>query len=161
MAQVDRYFASHVEVEGCITVAESEVDADAVFFSCFCREGINFSVVLEVHTFGHFFIVDGELRDALALETESDLFVLLGAEYGFVTGGEVGEVDACRKGGGTRGDEVERGADLGGDIGFAFLFGVVPVLGTEALLAVYATLLEYALQGDVGSEIAPRFIDEL
>lgn len=92
----------------------------------------------------------------MGLETEGDIFTLGGTEYGFVTGGEILQVDAGSKGRGTGGDEVEGCADVIGYIRCSFLFRIVPVFGTETLLAIHAALLEYTLQSDVGGQVRIR-----
>ena len=71
------------------------------------------------------------------------------------------QVDAGSKGRGTGGDEVEGCADVIGYIRCSFLFRIIPVFGTETLLAIHAALLEYTLQSDVGGQVASGFVDDL
>ena len=132
-----------------------------IFLSSFCLEGVDFCIVLEVHACSHFLTVNGEFRYPLSLEAEGDVFTLDGAEYGFVAGREILQVDAGCKGRGTGGDEVEGGADVIGCIRCSFLFRIIPVFGTETLFAIHATLLEYALQSNIGGQVASGFIDDL
>ena len=124
-------------------------------------EGVDFCIVFEVHACSNFLAVNGEFCYPLGLKTESDIFTLGGAEYGFVAGREILQIDAGCKGRGTGGDEVEGGTDVIGYIRCSFLFRIVPVFGTETLLAIHAALLEYALQGDVGGQVASGFVDDL
>ena len=106
---------------------------------------MDFGLILEVHACGHFLTVNGEFRYTLSLEAEGDVFTFNRAEYRFVAGGEILQVDAGCKSSGTGGDEVERSADIVCHIRCSFLFRIVPVFGAETLFAIHAALLEYAL----------------
>ena len=56
--QVNGNFASHVKIECGITVAESKINLDTIFFSGFCLEGVDFGLVFEIHACGNFLAVN-------------------------------------------------------------------------------------------------------